>query len=601
MAKKEIKRRGATTNRMDFTEKPKNIKKSFKRLMSYVREYRPHMIVAIIAAVGATVFSIVGPKIMGEVTTEIFKGLLSKIQGGTGIDFSGILRLLTTLGGIYVLSFLLSFLQGVILRRTALKISYKLRNQMSQKINRLPLSYFDQHSYGDTIARMTSDNAKISEGFSLGLTNAISSTMTVLGIIIMMFSISWQMTLVALLTLPLILLVTIGIAKKSQPLFAKQRKDLGNVNGDIEENFSGHIEIKTFQKEDEKFEDFSKINDELFESTWKSQFVSGLMMPMVQFIGNLGYAIISIAGVIFTIQGTLQVGYILSFLQYMRNFTQPFSQMAQATSTIQSALAASERVFEFLDEEEIVEIAKDELQHVKGGVCFDHVSFGYDQNMVIEDLSVDIHPGSHVAIVGPTGSGKTTLIKLLLGLYEPNSGSIYVDGQDTQKVTKSSLRDQIGIVLQDTWLMSETIRENIQFGSDSTFDEVVERAKMANADFFIRTLPGNYDMVVDDDANNISQGQKQLLTIARALMKPSKIMILDEATSSVDTMTEKHIVDAMEQLMKGKTSFVIAHRLSTIKNADLILVIDQGKLVEQGNHEQLMEKKGFYYSLYAQA
>lgn len=583
-------------------EKPKDFKGTFSKLLDYLKPYKVKLIIVIIFAIGSTVFSIVGPKILGKATTKIFEGLISKVSGGEGIDFSYIKNIILTLIGLYLLSALFSYIQGFIVTGVSQKVSYKLRKEISQKVNRLPLKYFDKVSHGEVLSRVTNDVDTVSQSLNQSLSQIITSATTLVGVLIMMLSISWQMTIVALLILPISMIVVMGVVKRSQRYFKAQQKSLGEVNGHIEEVYGGHNIMKAFNAKEQVISEFEDINNELYDSAWKAQFLSGLMMPIMTFVGNLGYVAVSILGGWLAIKKTIEVGDILSFIQYIRSFTQPITQVAQISNVLQSTMAAAERVFEFLGEEEEATESQTpiKLKEVEGRVTFENVKFGYNEDkIIIKDFSEDISSGQKIAIVGPTGAGKTTIVKLLMRFYDLNGGRILLDGHDIVNFSRSDLRSNFGMVLQDTWLFSGTIMENIRYGRlDATDEEVIRAAKLAHAHRFITTLPDGYDMVINEEANNISQGQKQLLTIARAILSNPKVLILDEATSSVDTRTEILIQKAMANLMKGKTAFIIAHRLSTIRDADLILVMKDGDIVEQGNHEELLAKGGFYYSLY---
>nr|WP_132996414.1 ABC transporter ATP-binding protein [Sporanaerobacter acetigenes] len=583
-------------------EKPKDFKGTFSKLLNYLKPYKVKLIIVIIFAIGSTIFSIVGPKILGKATTKIFEGLISKVSGGEGIDFSYIKNIILTLIGLYLLSALFSYIQGFIVTGVSQKVSYKLRKEISQKVNRLPLKYFDKVSHGEVLSRVTNDVDTVSQSLNQSLSQIITSATTLVGVLIMMLSISWQMTIVALLILPISMIVVMGVVKRSQRYFKAQQKSLGEVNGHIEEVYGGHNIMKAFNAKEQVISEFEDINNELYDSAWKAQFLSGLMMPIMTFVGNLGYVAVSILGGWLAIKKTIEVGDILSFIQYIRSFTQPITQVAQISNVLQSTMAAAERVFEFLGEEEEATESQTpiKLKEVEGRVTFENVKFGYNEDkIIIKDFSEDISSGQKIAIVGPTGAGKTTIVKLLMRFYDLNGGRILLDGHDIVNFSRSDLRSNFGMVLQDTWLFSGTIMENIRYGRlDATDEEVIRAAKLAHAHRFITTLPDGYDMVINEEANNISQGQKQLLTIARAILSNPKVLILDEATSSVDTRTEILIQKAMANLMKGKTAFIIAHRLSTIRDADLILVMKDGDIVEQGNHEELLAKGGFYYSLY---
>ncbi len=583
-------------------EKPKDFKGTMSKLMKYLSPYMFKLIIVMVFAIGSTIFMIIGPKILGKATTAIFDGLVSKVQGGAGIDFGFITNIITTLIVLYVISALFSYIQGFIVTGIAQKVSFNLRRDISVKVNKLPLKYFDSITHGDVLSRVTNDVDTVSQSLNQSMSQIITSATTIIGVLIMMLSISWQMTIAALLILPLSMIIVMGIIKKSQKFFKAQQESLGKVNGHIEEVFGGHIIMQAFNAEEEVVDKFRKINGELYNSAWKAQFLSGMMMPMMVFIGNIGYVAVSILGGYFAIRKTIEVGDILSFIQYIRSFTQPISQVAQISNVLQSTVAAAERVFKFLDEDE--ESKEPEipvkLDNVDGKVTFENVTFGYkEDNLIIKDFSANIKPGQKVAIVGPTGAGKTTIVKLLMRFYDLNDGKILLDGNDINDFTRNDLRKNFGMVLQDTWLFSGTIMENIRYGRlDATDEEVIMAAKSAHAHRFIKTLPGGYNMVINEEANNISQGQKQLLTIARAILSDPKVLILDEATSSVDTRTEVLIQKAMENLMHGRTSFIIAHRLSTIRDADLILVMKDGDIVEQGNHNELIKMNGFYAELY---
>lgn len=585
-------------------EKPKNLKETFSKLLGYLRPYRLQLGVVIVFAIGSAAFSIVGPKILGRATTNIFEGLVAKIAGlpGGGIDFGYLGNIILILIGLYLLSAFFSFVQGFIATGVAQKISYNLRREISQKVNRLPLKYFDTVTHGEVLSRVTNDVDTVSQSLSQSTSQIITSGTSFIGVLIMMISISWQMTLAAILMLPISMALVMVVVKRSQKYFVAQQKNLGYVNGHIEEVYGGHNVMKAFNAEEQVIEEFNKINGELYDSAWKSQFLSGMMMPIMVFIGNLGYVVVSILGGWLAVRKVIEVGDILSFIQYIRNFTQPVNQLAQISNVLQSTAAAAERVFEFLDEKEEEEdiTIPHKLDGIEGRVTFEKVRFGYKEDQtIIKGFSADIKPGQRIAIVGPTGAGKTTIVKLLMRFYDVDDGRIYIDGYDINSLTRKDLRSMFGMVLQDTWLFSGTIMENIRYGRpDASDQEVVEAARAAHAHRFILTLPEGYDMVINEDASNISQGQKQLLTIARAILSDPKILILDEATSSVDTRTELLIQRAMEHLMQGKTSFIIAHRLSTIRDADMILVMRDGDIVEMGSHDELLEKNGFYTSLY---
>ena len=584
-------------------EKPKDFKGTFKKLNAYLKPYLIPLILVVIFAIGSTVFGITGPKILGNVTTKVFEGLVSKVSGtGTGIDFESIKNSLLLLLGLYVISMVLGFIQSYIVSGVAQKVSYNLRESISKKINKLPLKYFDKNSHGDVLSRMTNDVDTVSQSLNQSLSQIITSVTTIIGIMIMMLGISVTMTFVAILILPISMVLMITVMKKSQKFFASQQKFLGKANGYVEEAFGGHLIMKAFNGEEKAVKEFGEINDNLYGTAWKSQFFSGLAMPLMGFIGNLGYVAVSILGGYLAIMKYITVGDILAFIQYIRRFTQPISQVAQISNVLQSTVAASERIFEFLEEEEIAdeEGIRMPAEEVLGNVSFDHVHFGYNpEEIIIKDFSLDVKAGQRVAIVGPTGAGKTTLVKLLMRYYELNEGSISIDGINIKEMNRSDLRNSIGMVLQDTWLFNGSIMDNIRYGRlDATDEEVVCASKASYVHHFVKTLPKGYEMEINEEASNISAGQKQLLTIARVFLKDPSILILDEATSSVDTRTEVLIQESMEKLMKGRTSFIIAHRLSTIRNADMILVLNEGDIVETGTHTELLKKKGFYEKLY---
>ena len=583
-------------------EKAKDFKGTMKKLLQYLGAYKISIVAVIIFAIGSTVFNIVGPKILGRATTEIFKGLVRKVSGGSGIDFTKIGKILGMLLVLYLCSALFSFIQGYIMTGVSQKLTYRMRKEISEKINRLPMNYFDKMTHGEVLSRITNDVDTLSQSLNQSATQVITSVATIIGVLIMMLSISPLMTLTALLLLPISMGFISVIVKRSQKYFMSQQEYLGHVNGQVEEVYGGHNIVKAFNKEQDVIATFDKDNDMLYQSAWKSQFLSGMMMPIMQFVGNLGYVAEVILGGYLAMKSVIEVGDIQSFIQYVRNFTQPIQQVAQVANMLQSTAAASERVFEFLEEEEEEQTVTDSepVDDLEGRVEFDHVHFGYNpDHIIINDFSVKVEPGQKIAIVGPTGAGKTTMVKLLMRFYDVNEGAIKVDGQDIRDFNRSELRKMFGMVLQDTWLFKGSIEENIRYGKlDATHEEVVEAAKAAHVHRFVQTLPGGYNMELNEEASNVSQGQKQLLTIARAILEDPKILILDEATSSVDTRTEIQIQKAMDNLMRGRTSFIIAHRLSTIRDADLILVMKDGDIVEQGNHEELLAKNGFYADLY---
>lgn len=596
-------------------EKAKNFKGTLIKLASYLEKYKISLIFVFLFAILSTIFTIIGPKILGNATTLIYEGILGKISGtSSGIDFNAIGEILLLLLVLYIISAAFSYIQGFLMTNVAMKTTYRLRKEISIKINHVPLAYFDRISTGDILSRITNDIDTLNQTLNQSITQIITSITTILGILIMMLTISWQLTIIALFIVPVSLFFIIIIIKKSQRHFSAQQEYLGLLNGHAEEMYGGHIVIKAFNKEKKSIEDFDNYNETLYSSSWKSQFLSGLIMPTMNFISNLGYVSICIVGGFLVINNGLSVGDIQAFIQYVRQFTMPLNQIANISNILQQTAAAAERVFEFLNEtEEIPEIKNaitvnnnDKLAdtdtniHIQGSVTFDHISFGYNKNkIIIHDFSSHIKPGQNVAIVGPTGAGKTTIIKLLMRFYDVDSGAILVDGHNIKDYKRNDLRSIFGMVLQETWLYSASIKENIRYGKlDATDEDVYKAAKAAQVEHFISTLPGGYDMILNEDASNVSVGQKQLLTIARAIISDPKILILDEATSSVDTRTEILIQKAMTNLMQGRTSFVIAHRLSTIKNADLILVMKDGDIVEQGTHDNLIAEKGFYFELY---
>ena len=584
-------------------EKPKDFKETTKKLLkNYLAQYKIPIIMVILFAIGSTIFAIVGPKILGNATTEIFNGIVDKIGGGSGIDFGKIGKILLTLLGLYALSAVFSLVQGFTMTTITQKITYKMRNDLVAKINKLPMKYFDKRTHGETLSIITNDIDTLSQNLNQSITQIITSICTIIGILIMMFSISWSMTVVSLIILPVTAFLSLVIVKHSQKYFKAQQDYLGHVNGQVEEIYGGHTVVKAFNGEEKATEEFIKAKNVLYRSAWRSQFLSGLIYPVTNFIGNVGYVAVAILGGYLTIQGKIAVGDIQSFIQYNKQFVQPITQIAQISGTLQAMIAAAERVFEFLEEPEEIETAKGNINvdNVKGNVVFDHVNFGYDpEKTIINDFCANIKDGQKIAIVGPTGAGKTTMVKLLMRFYDTNSGSILIDGHNIKDFERGNLRKLFGMVLQDTWLFSGSVEDNIKYGNENATDsEVIEAAKAAHVHHFIKTLPNGYKSDLNEETSNVSAGQKQLLTIARVILADPKILILDEATSSIDTRTEQQIQFAMDNLMKGRTSFIIAHRLSTIKNADLILVMNHGDIVEQGTHEELLEKDGFYAGLY---
>ena len=583
-------------------EKAKDFKGTLKKLLHYMSVFKVQMAFIVIFAICGTVFDIVGPKILGKATTEIYNGLVSKVSGGSGMDFGRIGQILLMTLGLYLISALCSFIQGYLMTGVSQKTTYRLRKEISEKINRMPMNYFDTKPVGEVLSRVTNDIDTLGQSLNQSATQMITSVTTLIGVLAMMLSISPLMTLATLVILPVSMILISFVMKYSQKYFRGQQAYLGNVNGQVEEIYSGHNIIKAFNKEKDVIREFDTTNDRLYDSAWRSQFFSGMMMPIMQFIGNLGYVVVAILGGFLAIRKTIEVGDIQSFIQYVKRFTQPIQQIAQVANMLQMTAAASERVFEFLEEEEEDQTVEHpvSVENLEGNVSFDHVHFGYNADkIIVNDFSAEVKEGQKIAIVGPTGAGKTTMIKLLMRFYDVNSGAIKIDGHDVRDFNRSELREMFGMVLQDTWLFNGSIRDNIKYGKlDATDEEVIQAAKAAHVHQFVKTLPGGYDMELNEEANNVSQGQKQLLTIARAILADPKILILDEATSSVDTRTEVLIQKAMDNLMKGRTSFVIAHRLSTIRDADMILVMKDGDIVEQGNHEELLAKGGFYADLY---
>ncbi|MDE6663694.1 MAG: ABC transporter ATP-binding protein/permease [Lachnospiraceae bacterium] len=583
-------------------EKAKDFKGTISKLLRYMGNYKYALFAVAIFAVGSTVFNIVGPKVLSKATTELFNGLMAKLYNTGGINFDKIGKILLGLLGLYALSAILSLLQGLIMTGVSQKLCFRFRKEISEKINRMPLEYFESRTVGEVLSRITNDVDTLGMSLNQSITTLITSVSTLVGVLIMMLSISPLMTLIALVILPISGTLISVVVKFSQKYFVTQQTYLGKINGQVEETYSGQNIVKAFNREEAVLKEFEETNNILYQSAWKSQFLSGLMQPIMNFIGNLGYVAVAVSGSLLAIRGTIEIGDIQAFIQYVKSFTQPITQIAQVSNMLQSTAAAAERVFEFLDEAEEDQYVDNpvHLKNMEGRVSFEHVQFGYKPDkIIIHDFNSKVEPGQTVAIVGPTGAGKTTMVKLLMRFYDVNSGSIKVDGHDVRKFNRSELRESFGMVLQDTWLFKGTIMENIRYGRlDASDEEVIEAAKAAHAHRFIQTLPGGYNMELNEDASNVSQGQKQLLTIARAILADNKILILDEATSSVDTRTEQRIQKAMNNLMKGRTSFVIAHRLSTIKDADLILVMKDGDIIEQGNHEQLLEQNGFYAQLY---
>lgn len=594
---------GHGPNAVATQEKPKNFMNTTKKLIKdYLSKYKLALIIVFIFAIGSTIFTIVGPKILGNATTEIFNGLISKLSGGSGIDFGKIAQILITLLILYIISALFSFIQGFTMTSISQKLTYKLRNDLAIKINKLPMKYFDKKTHGEVLSIITNDIDTLSMNLNQSITQIITAICTLIGILVMMFSISWQMTIISLIVLPISILIVKQVVGKSQKYFKKQQDYLGHVNGQVEEVYSGLNVIKVFNGEEKAETEFKKANEELYHSGWKSQFLSGLMHPLMNFIGNASYAAVAALGGYLAVKGIITVGNIQSFIQYNKQFTQPISQIAQISGMLQAMVAATERVFDFLEEQEEEETSKGniDITKLKGKVEFKNVHFGYNQEKtIINDFSAEIKQGQKIAIVGPTGAGKTTIVKLLMRFYDVNSGEILIDGHNIKDFTRGELRKRFGMVLQDTWLFGGTVQDNIKYGKeDATEDEVIRAAKAAHVHHFIKTLPKGYNSVLNEESSNVSVGQKQLLTIARVILTDPKILILDEATSSIDTRTEIQIQKAMDNLMEGRTSFIIAHRLSTIKNADLILVMNHGDIVEQGNHEELLAKNGFYADLY---
>lgn len=583
-------------------EKAKDFKGTMGKLFGYLKRFLPGIILVLLCAAASTVFAIFGPKILGQATTRLFEGLVAMLTGSGGIDFGAIGQILIFLACLYLLSALLSYVQGWVMSGVATKLSYSLRKDISEKIDRMPLSYFDRVPHGEVLSRITNDVDTITQTLNQSLSQIVTNVTMMIGVLCMMLSISPAMTLVALCILPFSVMIVGTVVKNSQPFFRKQQEYLGHVNGHVEEMYGGHTVVTAFNGQQDSIETFEQLNENLYHAAWKSQFLSGMMMPLMNFVSNIGYVGICVLGGFLSLRGSITVGDIQAFTQYVRNFTQPITQIANISNVLQQTAAAEERVFAFLEEEEEPADPKDSIsqQQIDGSVYFAHVHFGYvPEKTIINDFSAIIQPGTQVAIVGPTGAGKTTMVKLLMRFYDVNEGAILLNGYDVKQFNRADLRDSFGMVLQDTWLYNDTIRENIRFGRlDATDEEVIAAAKAAQVDHFVRTLPQGYDTVLNEEATNVSQGQKQLLTIARTIISDPKILILDEATSSVDTRTEILIQRAMDELTKGRTSFIIAHRLSTIRNADLILVMKDGDIVETGNHEELLRKGGFYAELY---
>ena len=583
-------------------EKAKDFKGTIGKLFRYIGKYKAAVVVVAIFAIGSTIFNVVCPKVLGKATTALSEGIMNKITGNGGIDFTYIGKILLFCLGLYVLSVAFSFVQGFIMTGITQKVCYRMRREVSEKINRMPMSYFESRTYGEVLSRITNDIDTMGNGLNQSITQLITSVSTVIGVIVMMLTISPLMTLISVLILPISIMLMMFVIKKSQRFFKQQQEYVGHINGQVEEVYGGHNVIKAFNKENDVRREFHETNETLYKSAWKSQFFSGLMQPIMMFVGNLGYVAVAISGAALAIRGTIQIGDIQAFIQYVKNLTQPVQQVAQVTNMMQQMAAAAERVFELLEEKEEEQIVENPVstEGIKGEVTFEHVKFGYNPDqIIIKDFSAHVKPGQQVAIVGPTGAGKTTMVKLLMRFYDVNGGAILLDGHNIKNFNRRELRDVFGMVLQDTWLFKGTIMENIRYGRlDATDEEVIAAAKAAHAHRFISALPGGYNMELNEEITNISQGQKQLLTIARAILADNPVLILDEATSSVDTRTEHRIQRAMDNLMKGRTSFVIAHRLSTIKNADIILVMKDGDIIEQGNHDELMAQNGFYADLY---
>lgn len=587
---------------MAVGEKAKDFKGTMKKLLAYMRRYLPSIVLALLCAVGGTVFSIFGPKILGQATTKLFEGVIAMLTGTGGIDFGAIGQILLFLAGLYVLSALLSYVQGWVMAGIATKVSYAMRTDISQKIDRLPMSYFDRVPHGEVLSRITNDVDMVTQTLNQSLSQVVTQLTMIVGVLCMMLSISPLMTLIAICILPVCLVIVMNVVRHSQKFFRRQQEYLGHVNGHVEEMYGAHVVVTAFNGQEESIDTFNGLNEKLYQSAWKSQFLSGMMMPLMNFVSNLGYVAICVLGGFLSLNGTITVGDIQAFTQYVRQFTQPITQLANISNQLQMTAAAAERVFLFLEEPEEVPDTKEPVpsSEINGSVYFAHVHFGYvPEKTIINDFSAIVQPGTKVAIVGPTGAGKTTMVKLLMRFYDVSDGAILLDGYDVRQFERGDMRSAFGMVLQDTWLYNDTIRENIRFGRlDASDEDVLAAAKAAQVDHFVRTLPQGYDTVLNEDASNISQGQKQLLTIARTIISDPKILILDEATSSVDTRTELAIQKAMDELTKGRTSFIIAHRLSTIRDADMILVMKDGDIVETGNHNELLAKGGFYANLY---
>ncbi len=600
MPRRPLRQHGPAA-RMMPGEKAKDFKGTIKRLARFMGRFKWQLAVIFIFAIGSTIFNVIGPKVLGMATTELYNGVTAKIAGTGGMDFNAIANILAVSLALYLSSAICSFVQGWLMAGVSQRTCYRLRGDISRKIDRMPMGYFEKTSTGDTLSRITNDIDTLGQNLNQGVTQLITSSATIIGVLVMMLSINWLLTLITLVVLPVSAFLLSRVVKHSQKYFKAQQASLGAINGQVEETFSGHGEVVAFNRQDEVVRRFGETNDALYESAWKSQFISGLMMPLMNLVSNLAYVAVAVVGTLLAAQGVIAPGDIQAFIQYVKNFTQPIQQLSQVSNVFQQMAAAAERVFEFLDEEEIVEtVSQVDVGTLHGNVSFDHVRFGYDpEKTIIHDFSAQVAEGQTVALVGPTGAGKTTMVKLLMRFYDVDSGCISIDGNDIRSLSRDDLRSMIAMVLQDTWLFKGTIRENIRYGDLSATDEEVEMAaKAAFAHHFICTQPGGYDMEINEDASNISQGQRQLLTIARAILADRKMLILDEATSSVDTRTEERIQQAMDNLMHGRTSFVIAHRLSTIRSADLILVINQGDIVEQGTHQELLSLGGFYAQLY---